>query len=112
MAPLTDSEKAAYRELLYQAMLDIRQLCQSRGDPSDDPVEWRDQYPKAREAGALADWLHNLAHDSASDFVRFDPDKFWNAYEYLCARYDRFGTRLRFDYRRRFEERVRPSGAT
>ena len=51
---LNQHEKAAYRYLLYQAMLDIRNLCQSRGSESWNPLEWWRQYRRSRVAGALA----------------------------------------------------------
>jgi len=37
--PLTEHEKAAYRRLLYWAMIDIRSLCQSRGPATWSPLE-------------------------------------------------------------------------
>lgn len=58
---LSKNQQQAYRRLLYHAMLDIRTLCQSRGPESRNPIEWRRRYRLTRIAGALADWLHNLA---------------------------------------------------
>jgi hypothetical protein len=52
---LNDQEKAAYRHLVYRAMLNIRNLCQSRGSESCNPFEWWRQYRRSRVAGALAD---------------------------------------------------------
>ncbi len=100
---LTECEKEAYRYLLYQAMLDIRQLCQSRSKASVNPVEWRRQYLSSRAAGALADWLHNLAHYSSLGFRGFDADWFWQEYDGLCRQYNHVKTGKWLDYRKRFE---------
>src|SRR2546428_406925 len=75
--PLSDGEREAYRNLLYEAMLDIRNLCQPRGRASRNPLVWHRQYRQGRVAGALADWLHNLAQYAATDFRSFDTDWFW-----------------------------------
>jgi hypothetical protein len=77
------SRKAAYRHLLYQAMLDIRGL------------EWlttessavQDVVRQANEAGAVAFWLHNLALASAQDFPSFDEEAFWSQHARLVERY-------------------------
>lgn len=58
---MNDQKKNAYRHLLYCALLDIRNYCQPRGAVCSNPLEWRRQYLASRCAGALADWLHNLA---------------------------------------------------
>jgi len=73
---MTSTQKSAYRYLLYLAMLDIRIYCQSRGEPSADPAVRERQYHSSRIAGAIADWLHNLALAAADDFERFDEDAF------------------------------------
>jgi len=39
---------------------------------------------QAQAAGALADWLHNLAMYSALDFRDFDEDRFWKDYEWFA----------------------------
>lgn len=105
--PLTDAEKSAYRNLLYWAMLDIRGLCQSRGQKSHNPIEiWR-QYKRSRLAGALADWLHNLAQHAATDFNTFDTEWFWREYSYLKERYPELGMDNRWiNYRERYEQRL------
>lgn len=84
---MNDETKAAYRRLLYLAMVDIRNLCQSRGGASWNPLEWRRQNRRGRVAGALADWLHNLAHFSARNFERFDEQWFWAEHSRLCQRF-------------------------
>jgi hypothetical protein len=38
-------------------------------------------------AGAIADWLHNLAMFSARDFRGFDEQLFWKEFETICAHY-------------------------
>ena len=79
-----DALKAgAYRHLLYKAMLDIRGLCQARGEASLNPLVWYRRYHSGRTAGMLADWLHNLAQKSSEDFLGFDEDMFWNEHDYF-----------------------------
>ena len=68
--PLTEHEKAAYRRLLYYAMIHIRGLCQPR--LSWNPIEWQRHYYQSRLAGRVADWLHNLASYAARDFRGFN----------------------------------------
>lgn len=104
--PLTEREKDAYRYLLYQAMLDIRTLCQSRGRASLNPLEWRRQYLLSRTAGWLADWLHNLAHYASMGFRGFDADWFWQEYDGGINRYAYVGPGRWMDYRSRYEEQL------
>ena len=84
---MTSAQKSAYRYLLYQAMLDIRTYCQSRGEPSTDAAVWERQYHASRIAGGIADWLHNLAIAAADDFERFDEDAFWKTHAHFCTRF-------------------------
>jgi hypothetical protein len=99
---LSDAEKRAYRYLLYMATIEIRSLCQSRGSASHNPIAiWR-QYHRSRAAGAVADWLHNLAQSSADDFAGFDPKWFWKEYAGLKLRYPP----MLYDYRKVFEKEL------
>jgi hypothetical protein len=84
-------------------MLDIRCLCQSRSAESWNPLTWRRQYGDSRIAGALADWLHNLAHYASKDFRGFDADWFWQEYDSLIARFAQLGPGQSINYRRRYE---------
>lgn len=103
---LTKAEKSAYRQLLYWAMLDIRMLCQSRCAASRNPWEiWR-QYKRSRLAGAVADWLHNLAQHAATDFDEFDTEWFWREYTYLKEQYPDVETVYWMEYRARYEEHL------
>jgi hypothetical protein len=104
--PLTEREKAAYRYLLYQAMLDIRMLCQSRGEATWDPREIWQQYRHSRIAGSLADWLHNLGHYSMVDFHGFNTDIFWQEYEGRRQRLPQSGPHSFPDYRWKYEEQL------
>lgn len=107
--PLSSAEKSAYRSLLYWAMLDIRTLCQSRGRESRNPLEiWR-QYRQSRLAGALADWLHNLAQRAATDFDSFDTEWFWREYAGLCKKYAQVRPGQWMDYRERYEKHLSKS---
>ena len=103
--PLTEHEKAAYRYLLYQAMLDIRILCQPHLSVS--PRSWRRQYRNSRMAGRIANWLHNLARCSVNDFRGFDTHWFWQDYDSLCnPRYIEFRPGNWMDYRRRYSDHL------
>lgn len=93
--------KTAYRHLLYVAMLAIRTYCQSRGQPSWSLFEWYRQYRRSRIAGAMADWLHNLALYSSQEFKGFDEQLFWKEHAYLC---DRFPGKQLERYREIFDE--------
>ncbi len=101
---LTEHEKAAYRYLLYQAMLDIRILCQPR--LSISIREWRRQYRNSRIAGRTANWLHNLAHCSVNDFHGFDAYWFWQEYDDLSKRFIEFSSGNWMDYRRRYSDHL------
>lgn len=104
LTPLSEEEKKAYRNLLYYAMLDIRMLCQHHGSESPNPLVWRRQYSNSRVAGALADWLHNLAQYSALDFDDFDTVRFWQDYDRLTKRFSSFFAGQWLDYRKRYED--------
>ena len=97
---MIDETKKAYRHLLYVAMLDIRNRCHSRERESRNPLEWFRQYRRSRVAGALADWLHNLAHFVSLDCA-FDEERFWQEHTYLCRRFPGNGLER---YREIFDE--------
>jgi hypothetical protein len=82
-------KKRAYRWLLYKAMLDIRPIrwIGGRWRQRLNRLCWWSQSQQVRVAGAIADWLHNLAHYSAEDFVRFDEEHFWRDNEWFLANY-------------------------
>jgi hypothetical protein len=84
-----DNTKAAYRHLLYIAMIDTRNYCQPRGRASRNPLVWFRQYHASRVAGAIADWLHNLARYSSIDFVGFEDSQFWSEHDSICRRFPR-----------------------
>jgi hypothetical protein len=84
---MNDNTKAAYRHLLYVAMLAIRNYCQSRGNPSYNLWKCYHQYRQSRIAGAIADWLHNLAVYSSQEFNQFDEQLFWYEHTHLCSRF-------------------------
>src|SRR5437899_2865887 len=92
IAHLVNSQtKAAYRHLLYVAMVATRNCCQPRASVSRNPFVWRRQYHDSRLAGQLADWLHNLALYSSLDFAGFDEERFWHEHTLLCQHYPRVG---------------------
>ena len=98
---LDGKTKAAYRHLLYVAMLDIRSRCQSRGRERLNPLEWRRQYRSSRVAGAIADWLHNLAQFSSHNFRFFDEQRFWKEHGGIRQRFPLDGLER---YREIFDE--------
>ena len=67
---MDEIKKKAYRNLLYRVLLDIRSIC------------WNTMHAELSESKRkiehLADWVHNLAAFSATDFEGFDEEKFWN----------------------------------
>ena len=56
-------------------------------------------------AGALADWLHNLAAFASRDFKGFSADWFWREYANLGRRLPDVGP-SGYDYRLRYEEQL------
>lgn len=100
---LSEHQKGAYRHLLYWAMVDIRNKCQSRGEESNNPLEWRKQYRQSRAAGAIADWLHNLAYIAANNFLGFDEQRFWKEHEGMIRKFPDFGFK---QYRSVYESRL------
>ena len=107
---MNEQRKVAYRILLYCAMLDIRlvQWLGNRGWRAWSPVHWRREARQVRWAGAIADWLHNLAWCSAHDFQGFNEEWFWRDYETTQSRYPEFGME---HYREQFEQYASPTRA-
>ncbi len=89
---MDDHRKNAYRYLLYWAMLDIRPIAwfSVRWWHLWNPLYWRRELRFIRKAGALADWLHNLAFFASSEFERFDEEWFWRDFESIQSRYPAF----------------------
>jgi len=98
-----EDRKNAYRLLLYEALLQIRALCQSRGGRQWNPVKIHRQYVRSVDAGAIADWLHNLGQFAANDFVDFSEVAFWRAYYSYARSYHRIA---RYDYRDSFDRQL------
>jgi hypothetical protein len=88
-----EQRKHAYRYLLYWAMLEIRQLgwlCWGRFR-AWNPFYWRREGRRIRCAGAIADWLHNLAFFSSVNFQGFNEEWFWRDFERVRTDYPEFG---------------------
>jgi len=100
---MDEQRKNAYRYLLYWAMLDIRAIAWLR---LRNPFRWPGEIRRIRRAGALADWLHNLAFFSSRDFMHFDEDWFWRDGRSLEAHYPSIDLA---GYQRIFEERLAES---
>jgi hypothetical protein len=100
-----ERRKHAYRWLLYWAMLDIRPLryIGTRWRQRLNPFCWRSQSRQVRVAGAIAEWLHNLAIYSALDFAQFDEDRFWRDYQWMLDNNPEVGLER---YRAEFERRA------
>lgn len=79
------TRKAAYRRLLYTAMLSIRPIQWLHGSALN-PLAWFRYRRRGRIAGEVADWLHNMALFSSLDFERFDEERFWSEHQRLCSR--------------------------
>jgi len=78
---MDNDTKAAYRYLLYHAMLEIRPLQWHNAGlgllRALNPLFWKRLEDSARRAGVIADMMHNLALFSALDFERFEEERFW-----------------------------------
>jgi len=81
---MDEKRQAAYRHLLYVAMLDTRVYCQPRAKVSYNPLVWHRQYHQSRITGAIADWLHNLAAGSSRLHHGFPEDAFWDEHAGVC----------------------------
>ena len=77
-----EHRKYAYRYLLYWATLDIRPIAWLRIHWWN-PLSWVGSIRRVRRAGAIADWVHNLALFSALEFQGFDDGLFWDEFERL-----------------------------
>jgi hypothetical protein len=100
-----ERRKHAYRYLLYSAMLDIRPLAWLGWGwfRAWNPAYWRREGRPIRCAGAVADWLHNLAFFSAVNFQGFNEEWFWRDFESVRARHPESGLER---YRHLFEQRA------
>lgn len=100
---MDEDRKNAYRYILYYAMLEIRGVQWITGRPLGllNPLELRRRVRVALRAGAVANWLHNLALFAATDFDGFRERRFWREYDDLVRRY-----RGGIDYRATFEQRL------
>ena len=78
-----EQRKKAYRYLLYHAMLDIRSSAWMSTGVFRllNPFYWRHLLRRARRAGVIADWLHDLALFSVLDFERFSEEWFWKDFQ-------------------------------
>jgi len=101
---MSDEQEKAYRHLLYVAMLQIRNRCQSRDNFSRNPLRWFRQYRDSRVAGAVADWLHNLAQFATHSPLSIDEDTFWKEHTGLCKRFPGEGLE---QYREVFDKYLR-----
>jgi hypothetical protein len=88
---MDETRQAAYRHLLYVAMIETRNYCQPRASVSYNPLVWYRQYRQSRIAGAVADWLHNLANGSSHLHRGFPEDEFWKEHAGVCRRFPQAG---------------------
>jgi len=71
-----------------------------------NPMYWKAELRRVRRAGAIADWLHNLAIFSATDYDGFDEDWFWRDLESLNERFPEYELS---SYKGIFEQRLAES---
>jgi hypothetical protein len=90
---MEEHRKKTYQYLLYQAMLDIRNI-----EMFDFPCE-PDKLRQVRLAGAIANWLHNLADFASRDFEGFNETWFWKEHEFYCSQFPEIAS-----YRDLFEQ--------
>ena len=110
---MDEHRKNAYRYLLYWALLEIRGVEWIIYHPLRllNPFTLRRELKRISRAGALADWLHNLAEISIQDFRDFNEGWFWRDYDSMVKRHgDPWNYRAVFD--RRLEELGRPACVT
>ena len=102
---MDEHRKSAYRYLIYRALLDIRPLAWLRLGTFRilNPLHWRSELRLIRRAGAIADWLHNIALFSALDFERFDEAWFWRELENLNKKHPEYGL---ISYKEIFERKL------
>jgi hypothetical protein len=91
--------KAAYRHLLYVAMLDIRVAAPTLRWWSRLSLQAGDR--ELRRIKALANCFHNLAAFSVQDFDGFEEQMFWREIEFVRTQ---FGDDAVERYRRIFDE--------
>lgn len=86
---MDERRKHAYRFLLYWAMLDIRPITWLPRSwfKLFSPMFWVRDMRRVRQAGAIGDWMHNLALFSSLDFNNFDEEWFWRDFQSLSERY-------------------------
>jgi hypothetical protein len=104
---MDENRKSAFRYLMYWAIvLDVRPVAwfSIRWLHIWNPFYWRRELRRIRYAGAVADWLHNLALFSSLEFERFDEARFWKDLEFLEEYYPEF---LPSRFRKIFDERLR-----
>lgn len=101
-----ENRKNAYRYLLYWAMVRIRMVEGSYYTRSYwsylSPQFWRIGFQNVQYAGALADYLHNLAFFSSRNFDGFNEVWFWEGMDSLNIRFPDQA----IDYRTLFEKLV------
>src|SRR5687767_8111029 len=86
-------------------MLDIRSI-QWIGWRTWNPIHWQRESRRVRWAGAIANWLHNLALYSSHDFLGFNEEWFWRDFESVRLQFPEFGMDR---YREMFEQRASPA---
>src|SRR5688500_15176751 len=99
---MDERRKAAYRKLLYRAMLDIRPIAWIS---FSNPLCWPANLAQIRSAGEIADWLHNLASYSAGNFEDFGEEWFWREFDALLERHPEMRPTLSL-YKNEFERNL------
>ncbi|MFA6173420.1 MAG: hypothetical protein WC701_07000 [Kiritimatiellales bacterium] len=103
---MDENSKRAYRHLIYQALVDIRNF-------APQPIYWnpyswwRGANDRIRIAD-FADAMHNLAQHSWLNFERFEESRFWEDYDRYCRKYP--NDLIRTKYRQLFDDLLKSKG--
>ncbi|MCB2407157.1 hypothetical protein [Hymenobacter lucidus] len=84
---MNETRKKLFRELLYWGMVDIRLATAPHQGFWLNPLTLQRRRLQLQLAHEIAEWLHNLAQFSASEFENFDESRFWEDYQTFQRRY-------------------------
>lgn len=102
---MDEERKNAFRRIFHAAMLDLRAHSSTSAYAAYEGWKvwrWHRVVRRLQTIQVTADWLHNLAYCSATDFNGFDERMFWGEYYKIVKRWPGMEDRLRM-YRNAFE---------
>lgn len=103
---ITNEKKEAYRFLMYYSFLHIRSI-EGMANPSSiiiNPFRIVKIVKYINEAGAVANWMHNLALFSSLGFRGFKENEFWQSSQHLKKKYPETFAYLKGIYESRLRE--------